>query len=108
MSKRRALVAVAAALAITACGSSGDNGGSNAANFDPNPTGTFSAWGFNNADDVGKARLAYAAQQLGGLKVEMDQTNFDAQKFTTRLASDNVPDVVQWTVNTSPRMPRRV
>jgi multiple sugar transport system substrate-binding protein len=95
MSKRRALVAVAAALAITACGSSGDNGGSNAANFDPNPTGTFSAWGFNNADDVGKARLAYAAQQLGGLKVEMDQTNFDAQKFTTRLASDNVPDVVQ-------------
>jgi multiple sugar transport system substrate-binding protein len=25
----------------------------------------------------------------------MDQTGFDAQKFTTRLASDNVPDVVQ-------------
>jgi hypothetical protein len=66
MSKRRALVAVAAALAITACGSSGDNGGSTAANFDPNPTGTFSAWGFNNADDVGKSRLAYVVSLLAG------------------------------------------
>jgi multiple sugar transport system substrate-binding protein len=82
-------------LLTTACGSSGDNGGSNAANFDPNPTGTLSAWGFDNADDVGKARMDYAAKQLTGVKIQMDQTGFDAQKFTTRLASGNVPDVVQ-------------
>jgi len=85
----------ATVLLTTACGSSGDNGGSNAANFDPNPTGTLSAWGFDNADDVGKARMDYAAKQLTGVKIQMDQTGFDAQKFTTRLASGNVPDVVQ-------------
>jgi multiple sugar transport system substrate-binding protein len=87
---------VAALMVSTACESGNDSSsGGNAASFDPNPTGTLSAWGFNNADDVGKARIAYAAKQLGGVKIEMDQTNFDAQKFTTRLASGNVPDVVQ-------------
>jgi len=81
---------------MTACGSSGDDtSGGNAANFDPNASGTLNAWGFNNADDVGKARLDYATKQLGAVKIQMDQTGFDAQKFTTRLASDNVPDVVQ-------------
>ncbi|MEU4777196.1 hypothetical protein [Micromonospora sp. NPDC023633] len=99
MRKRRAAfiaAGVAAALVATAaCGSSeGDNGGE-AANFDAKPTGTLSAWGFNNADDVGKARIEYAAKQLDGVKIEMDQTGFDAQKFTTRQASGNVPDVVQ-------------
>jgi len=87
---------VAALMVTTACESgNGNNSGGNASNFDATPTGTLSAWGFNNADDVGKARLAYAAKQLGGVKIEMDQTNFDAQKFTTRMASGNVPDVVQ-------------
>lgn len=96
-SRRAALFAagVAAALATAACGSSGDSGSSNAANFDSNPSGTLNAWGFNNADDVGKARIDYAAKQLNGIKIQMDQTNFDAQKFTTRIASGNVPDVVQ-------------
>jgi multiple sugar transport system substrate-binding protein len=96
--RRAAFVAagVAAALVVTtACGSGDDNGGSDAATFDANPSGTMSAWGFNNADDVGQARMAYAAKQLDGVKIEMDQTGFDAQKFTTRLASGNVPDAVQ-------------
>ena len=100
MRMRRAAFAaatlVATLTATTACGSSGDdNGGGDAATFDPKPTGTLSAWGFNNADDVGKARIDYAAKQLSGVKIEMDQTGFDAQKFTTRMASGNVPDVVQ-------------
>jgi multiple sugar transport system substrate-binding protein len=102
MSKRRAAfiaAGVAAALAATtACGPSGggdDNGGSDAADFSAKPSGTLSAWGFDNADDVGKARMDYAAKHLEGVKIEMDQTAFDAQKFTTRLASGNVPDVVQ-------------
>lgn len=98
MGKRRAaLVAAGVAFALlVSTGCSGDDDtGSNAGNFDANASGTLKAWGFNNADDVGKARLDYAAKQLNGVKIEIDQTNFDAQKFTTRLASDDVPDVVQ-------------
>jgi multiple sugar transport system substrate-binding protein len=99
MSKRRAtLIAAGLAVAlvtVTACGSDDDGGSGNAGNFSADVSGTLSAWGFNNADDVGKARIEYAAQKLGGVKIEMDQTGFDAQKFTTRLASGNVPDVVQ-------------
>jgi multiple sugar transport system substrate-binding protein len=99
MRKRRAaLVAAGVAFSLlftTACGGDDDDSGANAGNFDSNVSGTLKAWGFNNADDVGKARLGYAEKQLGGVKIEIDQTNFDAQKFTTRLASDDVPDVVQ-------------
>jgi multiple sugar transport system substrate-binding protein len=99
MRKRRAAfiaAGLAAALAATtACGAGGDDGGGDAATFDPKPTGTLRAWGFDNADDVGKARMDYAAKQLDGVQIEMDQTAFDAQKFTTRVASGNVPDVVQ-------------
>ncbi|MGC1213742.1 MAG: extracellular solute-binding protein [Micromonospora sp.] len=100
MRKRRAAVVAAGIAAVlattTACGSSGgDNGGGEAAKFDPKPSGALNAWGFNNADDVGQARIDYAAKQLQGVKIQMDQTNFDAQKFTTRVASGNVPDVVQ-------------
>ncbi|WP_203861939.1 ABC transporter substrate-binding protein [Plantactinospora mayteni] len=99
MRKRRAAfvaAGVAAALAATtACGSGSDNGGSDAANFEAKPSGTMSYWGFDNPDDVGQARLDHAAKQLDGVTIESDQTGFDAQKFTTRLASGNVPDVVQ-------------
>lgn len=100
MSTRRTSIVAAGIAAVlaatTACGSSGgDAGTADAANFDAKASGTLNAWGFNNADDVGKARIDYAAKQLAGVKIEMDQTGFDAQKFTTRLASGNVPDVVQ-------------
>ena len=100
---RRALVA---ALAVTlgvvplaACESGGadDGGGGTAdtAQFGKDVSGELSVWGFNNADDVGKARLANAQQQLGGVKVTLDETGFDSQKFTTRAASKTLPDVVQ-------------
>lgn len=99
MRNRRAAF-IAAGLAATlaaaaACGSGDDNGGGDAADFSNKPSGTLRAWGFNNADDVGKARIDYAAKQLTGVTIQMDQTNFDAQKFTTRVASGDVPDVVQ-------------
>ncbi|MFE0592463.1 ABC transporter substrate-binding protein [Micromonospora echinospora] len=97
--RRSAFIAagIAAVLAATtACGSSDDDTGADgAAAFDAKPTGTLNAWGFNNADDVGKARMAYAEKQLAGVTIEIDETGFDAQKFTTRLAGGNVPDVVQ-------------
>lgn len=63
--------------------------------FTKDAAGTLNAWAFDNADDVGKARLAHAAGELSGLTITMDATPFDAQKFTTRAASGNVPDVVQ-------------
>lgn len=100
MNRRHAVLvalAVAPALTATAClGGSGGGGSQNAsASFAATPSGTLNAWAFNNADDVGKARLAYAAKQMTGITVKLDQTGFDAQKFTTRIASGDVPDVVQ-------------
>ncbi len=63
--------------------------------FGTSPAGALNAWAFDNADDVGKARLEHAKQQLSGVTVTLDATPFDAQKFTTQAASGEVPDVVQ-------------
>ncbi len=94
--RQRALLAVGVAASIvvlTGCGSDGGGGGE--ASFSDEPTGTLNAWGFENADDVGTSRLDYAEEQLPDITVELDATAFDAQKFTTRVASGEVPDVVQ-------------
>lgn len=82
-------------VALTACGGGGSSSSSSAPAFGKDVSGTLKAWGFNNADDVGKARLSYAQSQMSGVSISMDETAFDAQKFTTRAASGNVPDVVQ-------------
>lgn len=85
---------VASAIVLVGCGPSG--GGAVAdADFSTDVKGQLSAWGFDNADDVGTSRLDYAAAQLDGLEIDLDATAFDAQKFATRLASGDVPDVVQ-------------
>jgi len=63
--------------------------------FSTNVSGDLSAWGFENADDVGTSRLDYAKSKLTGVNIKIDATAFDAQKFTTRAASGDVPDVVQ-------------
>ncbi|MFE1646653.1 ABC transporter substrate-binding protein [Microbacterium sp. P01] len=86
----------ASALMLAACSGGGDETASGSdVDFTAAPTGDLSAWGFENADDVGQARLDYAAAQLGDVTVDLDATAFDAQKFTTRVASGDVPDVVQ-------------
>ncbi|HEX6499104.1 MAG TPA: extracellular solute-binding protein [Micromonosporaceae bacterium] len=99
MRKRRsALVALGIAAVFVAsagCGSGNGSGDKSGADFSAKPSGTLNAWGFNNADDVGKSRLAYAEKQLSGVTIKIDETGFDAQKFTTRVASGDVPDVVQ-------------
>jgi multiple sugar transport system substrate-binding protein len=98
MSRRRIPVAVLGIASLTLLAGCGGGGGSDAAedvDFGAEPTGALAAWGFENADDVGQSRLDYAAEQLADLDVELDATAFDAQKFTTRVASGNVPDVVQ-------------
>lgn len=96
---RRTVVALLpiTALALAACSSGGGDGGntSDPTSFGTEATGSLSAWGFENADDVGQARLDFAAEELSDLDIELDATAFDAQKFTTRLASGDVPDVVQ-------------
>ena len=82
------------ALALAGCsGSTG--GGDGEATFSATAEGEMSGWGFENADDVGQSRLDHAASVLGDVDVVLDQTAFDAQKFTTRIASGDVPDVVQ-------------
>ncbi len=91
-----ALAATASLVSLTACSSGGGGGGGGGStSFSAKASGTLNAWGFNNTDDVGKARLAYAKSQLKGVTIKLDQTAFDAQKFTTRVASGQVPDVVQ-------------
>lgn len=84
--------AIAAALLLTGCGG-GAAGGE--ADFSADPSGAMTGWGFENTDDVGQARLDHAAAQLEGVDITLDQTAFDAQKFTTLAASGSMPDVVQ-------------
>lgn len=96
---RRAAIALlpVAALALAACssGGGGDEGSGEPTDFSTEASGSLNAWGFENADDVGQSRLDYAAEQLPDVDIELDATAFDSQKFTTRLASGDVPDVVQ-------------
>jgi multiple sugar transport system substrate-binding protein len=92
------LVAIGAASAMLLAGCGGGGGEATTAedvDFSAEPTGALTAWGFENADDVGQARLDYAEEQLSDVDIELDATAFDTQKFTTRLASGDVPDVVQ-------------
>jgi len=84
---------------VSACGgggapSSGESTDAGPA-FTTNAAGALSAWGFENADEVGTSRLDYAKKKLTGVTIKIDATAFDAQKFTTRAASGEVPDVVQ-------------
>lgn len=98
MIRQRTAVAVlgaASLLIITGCGGGGGGATAEDVDFGADTSGTLSVWGFENADDVGQARLDYAAAELSDLEVDLDATAFDAQKFTTRIASGDVPDVVQ-------------
>jgi len=83
-----------AALALTGCAGGGEEAGADV-DFTAKPSGTLSMWGFENADDVGQARLDYAAAQMPDVEITHDATAFDSQKLTTRVASGDVPDVVQ-------------
>ncbi len=92
-----AVLMTAASLVVAAACGSGGGSSTNASNvsFSGTPKGTLNAWAFNGADDVGKARMADVKQALSGVTIKYDLTSFDSQKFTTRLASGDVPDVVQ-------------
>jgi multiple sugar transport system substrate-binding protein len=89
---------ITASLALTACGGGGGGGTEEeggAAEFTDSPSGDLRVWGFENADDVGQARLDHAEEQLADVTIELDATAFDSQKFTTSVAGGNIADVVQ-------------
>lgn len=89
---------VTSVMVMGACGGGGGAGtdeSSAAPEFGTTVTGDLSAWGFENADEVGSSRLDYAKSKLAGVVVKIDATTFDAQKFTTRAAGGSLPDVVQ-------------
>lgn len=105
MNIKRATLPLAAAALLTlvaACGSGNANASSGNSltakiNFAKTPKGTLNAWAFNGADDVGKARMADVQKALKGVTIKYDFSPFDSSKFTTMLASGNVPDVIQVT-----------
>lgn len=93
-------VSLATALALSACGGGGEGpeaeGSASAGpTFSTTVSGELAGWGFDNADEVGTSRLDYAKQKLSGVTIKIDETPFDAQKFTTRAASGDMPDAVQ-------------
>lgn len=100
--KALAALALTASVALLAGCTSGGSGGTSSSggassgpSFAKKASGTLNYWGFNSPDEVGTSRLDYAAKQLKDVTIKSDQTAFDAQKFTTRVASGNSPDVVQ-------------
>ncbi|MGO4692052.1 ABC transporter substrate-binding protein [Glaciibacter sp. 2TAF33] len=95
-SRQKALLAIIVTASVTALAGCSAGGSSSAdASFSNKASGSMKAWGFDNADEVGTSRLDYAKDQLKDVTIKIDQTAFDAQKFTTRAASKDVPDAVQ-------------
>ena len=90
-------LAVAAAVTVTGCGGgqTPQPGVSTADLFTKEAAGTLRTSGFNPSDEVGQSRADYAAEQLGGLTVDMDTTNFDPQKFAAQAAAGQAPDLIQ-------------
>lgn len=94
--RQKALLAIAMTASVTMLAGCAAGGGETAdIAYTDSPSGDLRAWGFDNADEVGTSRLDHAEAQLADVNIKIDQTAFDAQKFTTRVASGDVPDVVQ-------------
>ncbi|HEX8510077.1 MAG TPA: extracellular solute-binding protein [Propionibacteriaceae bacterium] len=104
--KKLAALAVSASLVVLAgCGGGGDGGGTNPAqqqssagggvDFKAAATGTLRTGGFSPTDEVGTSRRDHAAAQVKDVKIDIQQGNFDPQKFAAQAAAGQVPDVVQ-------------
>lgn len=97
-----AAFALSVMVGLAACGpgnkpsTPGTGTSSSGSVFSKNLSGTLKSSGFNPSDEVGTSRSDYAKQQLGsGVKVTLDTTNFDAQKFAAQVASGRAPDLIQ-------------
>jgi multiple sugar transport system substrate-binding protein len=104
MIKRRTWVgvlALSAVVGLAACNPAAQREQQTSTSTTPGSTftkevsGTLKISGFNPSDEVGQSRADYAASQLQGVTVQLDKTNFDAQKFAAQVASGNVPDLLQ-------------
>lgn len=102
-SKKLAVLAVTASLAVLAgCGGGGggnapgqQQSGGGGTDFKAAATGSLRTGGFNPSDEVGTSRRDYAASKLPDVKINIQQGNFDPQKFAAQAAAGQVPDVVQ-------------
>ena len=74
----------------------GGNATTEGAEFSEDYSGTLTAWGFQEPDEVAQSRIDLADDKLAesDTTVDLDNSPFDAQKFTTLAASGNIPDVV--------------
>ncbi len=91
---------LAVLLAVTGCGNGLGGGGVAPAStpgdiFKTGASGTLKTSGFNPSDEVGQSRADFAAGKLNGVKVTMDTTNFDPQKFAAQAAAGQAPDLIQ-------------
>lgn len=99
--KKLAALTLSASLAVLAgCGGGGATPGqqsssASSVDFKTPATGTLKTGGFNPTDEVGTSRRDYAAGKLPDLKIDIQQGNFDPQKFAAQSAAGQVPDVVQ-------------
>jgi len=82
------LLVVVAAFAAVIAGTAG-------ARVDTKSAGTLDIYGYGPGDDVQENRAAYAASQLSGVTIKREAPSFDDQAFLTRLASNDVPDLVR-------------
>jgi multiple sugar transport system substrate-binding protein len=97
-----AALATGLVLALSACNPAAERGGEEPAasqsaegTFTKDVSGTLKISGFNPGDEVGQSRADYAKQQLSGVTIQLDTTNFDPQKFAAQAASGAVPDLLQ-------------
>lgn len=79
MRNRLVVLVVISATALLFVGCSGNNNkvSETTVEYSTTPTGTVKAWAFENADDVGKARLEFAKNKFSGVIVDFDATTFD-------------------------------
>lgn len=94
------LAALSVGAALVACGpnadtNSGDANPSSGSAFSKKLSGNLKTYGYNPSDEVGKSRSDYATADLKAVKVAMDTSNFDTQKFAAQAAAGQVPDLIQ-------------
>jgi multiple sugar transport system substrate-binding protein len=92
-------MATSVALLATACGGGGGGGAAEekeSVDYSAELSGSMSATGFTLGDEVATSRadLATAALEKDGVKVEINQSGFDPQKFAAQAASGQLPDLV--------------
>jgi multiple sugar transport system substrate-binding protein len=91
------IVGLSVGAALVACGPNSNqpsSGSSGKSQFSKSVSGELKTYGFNPSDEVGKSRSDYATAQLNGVKVTMDTSSFDTQKFAAQAAAGQVPGLI--------------